>query len=505
MRAAAYVRYSSDNQRTESIDAQIRAIEEYCQRKGHILVATYIDEALTATTDNRPQFRQMITDAGMRKFEVAIVHKLDRFARDRYDSAFYKRELKKGGARLESVLEQLDGSPESIILESVLEGMAEYYSKNLARETRKGLKENALEGKHTGGRPPYGYKINPATKRLELDEKTAPAVRVYFESMAEGVPLNAIADKLNKLGYRTYSGRLFTKNSFWDWAQNKKYIGIFTWDVREAKNPDGTRNNHRKRDVELRVQIDGAVPAIVDKNLWEKVNQVLESRKKNPNAAKAKTVYLLTDLVFCGSCGAPMRGSTYRNFRHKDDPTQAYSYYRCSAKCGNKHIDRYELEHEVLIQVLDTCFTTEAEKRIVGRVRDLYEQQQRQSAENDAPVRTEIRDLERRIDNWLELIGDGVDKAILVPKINQANERKRILEQELQRIALLQSAYAITDDMIITALKKKKSLLMSEDPRIQRQTITELVEQIIVHYDNASEKHWIKLTVRIPTGVGNGT
>lgn len=150
-KAAVYARYSSENQNEESIDAQIRAIKEYCSRNNIQIVKIYTDEALTATTANRPQFLQMIKDSKLGIFDTVIVHKLDRFARNRYDSAFYKRELKLNGVRIVSVLENLDDSPESIILESVLEGMAEYYSANLAREVMKGLKEKALKCKHCGG------------------------------------------------------------------------------------------------------------------------------------------------------------------------------------------------------------------------------------------------------------------------------------------------------------------------------------------------------------------
>lgn len=160
MRAAIYARYSSDNQREESIDAQIRAIKAYAEREGHSIVKIYTDEAKSATTDNRPQFQQMIADSSSGFFDCVIVHKLDRFARDRYDSAIYKRKLKINGVSVLSVLENLDGSPESIMLESVLEGMAEYYSKNLAREVMKGMSETAYQCRHTGGTPPLGYDVD---------------------------------------------------------------------------------------------------------------------------------------------------------------------------------------------------------------------------------------------------------------------------------------------------------------------------------------------------------
>ena len=131
-RVALYARFSSDNQRTESIDAQIRAMEAYCQQHSYRIVNTYIDEAKSATSDQRPAFQRMISDSSSHTFDILLVHKLDRFARNRYDSAIYKRELRKNGVTVYSVLENLDSSPESIILESVLEGMSEYYSQTEA-------------------------------------------------------------------------------------------------------------------------------------------------------------------------------------------------------------------------------------------------------------------------------------------------------------------------------------------------------------------------------------
>ena len=138
-----YGRYLSNNQREESIDAQVRAIEEYAARNGYVIVERYIDEALTGTTDDRQSFQRMMADSKAHQWQYVIVHKLDRFARNKYDSVFHKRELKLNGVRVLSVTENLDDSPESAMLEAVLEGMAEYYSRNLSREVKKGLRENA--------------------------------------------------------------------------------------------------------------------------------------------------------------------------------------------------------------------------------------------------------------------------------------------------------------------------------------------------------------------------
>ena len=120
-KVALYARFSSDNQRSESIDAQIRAMTAYCEQHHFVIVNTYIDEAKSATTDRRPAFQQMIADSSNHTFDILLVHKLDRFARNRYDSAVYKRELKKNGVLVYSVLENLDNSPESIMMEAMYE------------------------------------------------------------------------------------------------------------------------------------------------------------------------------------------------------------------------------------------------------------------------------------------------------------------------------------------------------------------------------------------------
>ena len=204
----AYARFSSDNQREESIDAQLRAIREYCERKEYVLVDTYVDEAESAMTDDRPSFLRMIDDAENATWSVVLVHKLDRFSRNRYDSAIYKRKLKEYGIRVESVLEHLDDSPESVILESVLEGMAEYYSLNLGREVKKGHHENALKCMHNGGPPPYGFDVAP-DGTYAINEHEAEAIRKLYEMVTHGYTLQQVAAELTDQGYYRRDGKPF--------------------------------------------------------------------------------------------------------------------------------------------------------------------------------------------------------------------------------------------------------------------------------------------------------
>ena len=233
-KAVLYARFSSDNQRSESIDAQIRAMKEYCKKNSYVIVNTYIDEAKSATTDKRSSFQQMIADSKDKFFDIVLVHKLDRFARNRYDSAVYKRELKKNGVRVESVLENLDSSPESIMMESVLEGMNEYYSRNLGREVMKGMKETALQCKHTGGKPPLGYDIDEVTKKLIINEYEAETVRIIYEMYSQGYGYSDILKRMYKEDRKTKLGNNFAKNSLYSILTNPKYQGTYVYNRSSA-------------------------------------------------------------------------------------------------------------------------------------------------------------------------------------------------------------------------------------------------------------------------------
>ena len=501
LRAVAYLRYSSDNQRSESIDAQLKAVKEYCKRKGYILVGTYTDEAKSATTDRRPDFQRMIADSSIGIFDVVVVHKRDRFARDRYDSAFYKRLLKKNKVVLESVLEQFDNSPESIILESVLDGMAEYYSANLSREARKGMLENAEKGIHAGGRPPYGYKLNPITKKLEINDKTYKAVQMYFEGVANGLSVAQIADMLNEQGYRTQTGRKFTKNSFGGWAINQKYKGVYTWDVSSPKDEDGKRNTHKKKPVDQQTIIPGAVPAIVSEDLWEKVNTVMADRKKKPGAFKSKITYLLTGKVRCGKCGANYAGNSYVNHKGGNHLT----YYRCAAKCGNTGVRKVDLERIVIEHLVEICFTAEAMQEIARKVQELYREQKASSQQDVQPIKRELSEIEKKLNNWIEAIGEGLlDKNVLAEKIKEANQRKVILESELHHIEVMNSINDIDAQLIIGLLEQKKHSLFSDSDEEKKQVLQEFVQEVIILPSRDINNFYVELTCRVFNGGGGG-
>ncbi len=208
MNGVIYARYSSDNQREESIDGQLRECKAFAEKNDIRIIDSYIDRALSAKTDNRPAFQQMINDSSKGLFDVIIVWKLDRFARNRYDSAHYKNLLKKNNVRVISATEAISEGAEGIILESVLEGMAEYYSVELAEKINRGLTENALKCKYNGGSLALGYRID-SEQHYQIDPMTAPIVREIFESYKSGMTQQEIADSLNNKGFRTQRGSKF--------------------------------------------------------------------------------------------------------------------------------------------------------------------------------------------------------------------------------------------------------------------------------------------------------
>ena len=283
MTAVIYARYSSDNQREESIEGQIRECTAYAEKNGITVIKHYIDRAFSAKTDNRPEFQQMIKDSGKKLFDVVLVWKFDRFARNRFDSANYKMILKKNGVHLISVMEPIAEGSQGILVETLLEGMAEYYSAELSEKVIRGQTENALKGKCTGGTGTIGYKIDE-DKFYHLDPLTAPLVLEAFQRYDNGDKMVEIVNFLNDKGVRNMLGGKMTHSSVNTMLKNRRYIGELSF--RDIVVPD-------------------AIPVIVPKDLFDRVQKRLDKNKRAPACGKADEEYLLTTKLFCGKCGAP--------------------------------------------------------------------------------------------------------------------------------------------------------------------------------------------------------
>ncbi|EKQ57255.1 MULTISPECIES: recombinase family protein [unclassified Clostridium] len=482
MKAAIYARYSSDNQREESIDAQIRAIKEYADKNGIIITKIYTDEARSATTDNRPRFLEMIKDSEFGLFDAVIVHKLDRFSRDRYDSAHYKRILKKNNVRLISVLEHLDDSPESIILESVLQGMAEYYSKNLAREVMKGMKETALQCKHTGGKPPLGYDVDPATKKYIVNQYEASSIKLIFQMYSEGYGYSQIINKLNLLGYKTKTGKPFGKNSLSEILRNEKYIGIYVFN-KVPKMVDGKRNSHRFKNSEEIIRIPDGLPAIVDEETFNKVAKRMIGNKRNATN-KAKEPYILSGKIFCGSCGAAMIGHTSHSGRNKTK----YSTYNCGTRyrtkqCKMKNIQKEYIEDLTLTEIKNKILNPSSIKKLTKKLIAHYSKMINDNADELKQLDKRLKELQFEIDNIVEAISKGMFHISFKEKMDTLETEKIKISGYINELQAAMNSSQLNEKLIEQYLMKDFKAINEKSANDLKTIINTYVESIQVYDD----------------------
>ncbi len=491
--AALYARFSSDNQREESIEAQIRAIGEYCNRNGLTIVDQYIDRAKSATTDRRPEFQRMIAESSTGKFSTVIVHKLDRFSRDKYDSASYKRKLRMNGVRVVSVLENLDDSPESIILESVIEGMAQYYSANLAREVKKGMTETALKCQHTGGIPPTGYKVDKETKRLEIDEDEAVIVRRIFELYNAGLGYAAICEDLNSSGFKTKLGVSFGKNSIRSILLNEKYTGTYIFNRAAAHDINRRRNNNKSKPFEDIIRIEGGCPSIITHETFNAAQVRMSMNARAPGRYVAIEPYLLSGLIYCGKCGAAYTGNRKSNGRQK----ALYVTYRCGRRirshdCDNKEIRREYVEGLVLDLLEKRFFNDAAITRLTAKLNQHIQAQAVQSSNIIPQTRKKLDRINQQMNNLIAAISDGLYQPSMKEKLNGLEAEKIKLESELKLLSEVQPEIPpITEGMIRETLINFKHFVKTRNiPEVAR-FIQSYVERVEVFEDD------IKVTFKV--------
>ncbi len=490
-RVALYARYSSENQRSESISAQVRAMEEYCKQHNYIIVERYVDEAKTATNDKRNSFQKMIADSSNKTFDIVLVHKLDRFARNRYDSAIYKRELRKNGVMVYSVLENLNDSPESVILESLLEGMNEYYSKNLGRESLKGLKENAYQCKHTGGKPPLGYDIDKETKRLVINTQEAETVRIIFDLYSKGYGYSYILEELHNRELRTKKGLPFQKNSLYSILTNPKYQGTYVFNRSSAKCYSGTRNTHSYKDEEDIIAIDGGCPQIVTKETYEKVQKRITDNKNSGGRYTAKENYLLSGKVFCADCGKAMVGNKRYCGRNK----ALYVTYRCPSKryaCSNKEINRGYLDTYLIKLVEENILNKSSLKKIVRNI--LKRAQTGSDPRIERAIKRDLEEVNIALKNVADLVATGLVSEALIEKINELEQEKASLESKLATLTCVDKTPYIDAGYI---LSQYEEIRYTPSAPSYKDFIGSLIDKIVVG------KYRVEVTLRTGLDIFN--
>lgn len=434
---------------------------------------------------NRPEFQQMITDSANKSFDAIIVHKLDRFSRDRYDSAFYKRSLKRNGIKLFSVSENLDDSPESIILESVLEGMAEYYSKNLAREVQKGQKENAYQCRHTGGVPPLGYDVDLTTKRLIINPFEAEAVKLIFRRFLNGFSYDDILTELNILGIKGKRGKELGNNSLHSILKNEKYTGTYIYNKSAAKDADGKRNGHAYKPKDEWIIIEDGCPAIISKEDFADVQIVLLKRMQTRKSSRAIETYLLTGKMVCGICGGSYVGS--RRARGDKSIYAAYGCnlrYRSDNQCENKEISKTYIEGWIFEQLNCYVFNDYYIPYVTKEYNRYINDKSRKYSGQYQAYTIRLKEIQKDIDKIVTLL----------LQTNSPTLIKRLDELEADRVQVECALEQLNRDNLCTAFTEKdikavfvgiREKLKSGNLKSIKQVIDTYINQIVIYPNEA--------------------
>lgn len=391
--AVIYARYSDGRQREESIEDQVRVCREAASRSGDCIVRVYADKATSGTTtDHRAAFAEMIADSARGEWELVYVYKLDRFARNRYDSAVNKNKLKRNGVRLVSATENIQEGPDGILLEALLEGMAEYYSANLSENVRRGLHGNALKCRHNGVSI-FGYR-HTADGGFELDPETAPVVRRVFDMYLGGAGMPEIVEMLAP--FRTYRGAKFRMNTVSRMLRREQYAGVYLFGE---------------------VRVEGGMPAIVTVDEFERVQAMLASRTRR---RRDKVEYLLTGRLF------DTDGNRYESMSGHGKSGKKYSYYRCR-ETGHS-VRRETLEAAVAGAVSEFISSDHVASIIADMVLEEQDEALSDDIEAMGALRGRLEQIERERSRAIDLAVKTDENAAFVAKVEElSREREAVL------------------------------------------------------------------------------
>ena len=454
-KAVIYARYSSDRQTEQSIEGQLRDCNEYAKCNNIIVVDTYIDRAMTGTNDKRIDFQRMLKDSAKRAWDYVLVWKTDRFGRNKYEIAMNKHTLKINGIRLIPVKENIPDGPEGIILESLLEGMAEYYSAELSQKVKRGMRESRNKGNFTGGFILFGYRVE--NKKVVIHEEEARIVRRMFEDCASGKQVKTIIEELNEKGILN-RGKPFSKNTVYFLLSNEKYAGI-------------CRHNNEV--------FTNIYPRIVPNEIFSLVSKkIADNRygKHNPNV-----YYLLRNRMFCGYCGKPVNSETGTS-----QSGEVKRYYKCSGKRIDKSCPSNSIRKDLIEQiVLDTTYealsSDENIKLLTDKIMAEYDRKN-----NDKSLlnylTSELCKTEKAIDNVLSAMEQGLFTNSTKERLEQLEKRKNDLNEKIAlehsktKLSITESDIRI---YIYEALKKEPRLMV--DALIKKVVLYN--DKIEIHYN----------------------
>ncbi len=403
--AVIYARYSSDAQTEQSIEGQLRVCEEFAKKNDYLIVDTYIDRAMTGTNDNRYDFQRMLKDSAKKQWQVVLVYKLDRFARNRYESILNRKRLTDNGVSLVSAMENIPDTPEGKLFTSIIEGYNEYFSEDVRQKVKRGMRETRMKGLYQGGGIPYGYKVE--NRKIIIDEETAEVVRYIFEQYALGVFTKDIIASLNNRGILHY-GKPWAMNTVYGILGNEKYSGKYY------------------HEEEL---IENMYPRIVSDETFQIVRKKIKQNKHGKRSVRA--VYLLRHKLRCGYCGQPISADTGT----ARDKTVVH-YYKCLGRKKYRNgCQKTILKKEFLEEMVVNSIIEELEKpsNIDNIVKGIMKRQDQKPDERGALslLIKEKQRVDRTLDNMMSALERGIVSRTANKRINELENQQDELERQI--------------------------------------------------------------------------
>ncbi len=501
IKAAIYARFSSEQQDNATIETQIAECMRKIESLNGIVVKVYRDEAKSGRVEDRPDFQLMVREAihKSRPFDMVVVRKFDRFARDVAISRQYKVILRKAGVKVISVHEELDSETAAgNFMETILEGLSEFYSRNLAVETKSGQETNTKRGYRCGGNAPLGYKnvkkTDPETLKvrtvLEIDENEAPIIRLVFRRYAAGIGMKTIINELYKMGYQPRKAKGWAANSMSSILHNETYSGTLVW--RKNKNPDSW------------IKVPGKVPALIDEETWEQVQKRLERNKvtmKPRSVTQSK--HPLAGMIVCDKCGG--------SFVIGSNPNNRGWYLVCrnhrdTRKCANaRHIKEAHLIDAIKDVLSEKVLTT-------ANVKKALEQYKRELDQSAASAVAEMSKKQRELDLIEKHESQMMDELILqdLPResvkrklkdLNEARERVLASVETLNREISKKSNLIVSDADVKASVCMLHARLMNSE----EQQLKELLETLHLHVRVCENQLKIETASELIRGCPNGT
>lgn len=411
--AVDYSRYSSDRQNESSIEAQQAELDRYAASHGIQIIERYVDRAKSARSDQRPAFLQLLEDLKARPVDFVLVHKWDRFARNRYHAEIYKRLITERGAKLITIAQDFGDGPEAVILEALMQGMAEYYSLNLATEVIKGRKVKLSKGEHPGGTYPFGY-LSDSHGGYVIEEVEAYYLRRLAQAVLDGTPsYSEIIREMTSVGVLGRRGRPISPGNVSTMLKNPIYAGIY--EARAGDQVSIIHNHH---------------PAIFTEEYQQEVIRVLATKKNVGRCAENHRKYLCTGFTYCASCGAPMYGHAQK----KDG--REYISYVCYKSCGGVRMIRADELDRAACEYVRALLSPSVREQLTAAFRAYLADRRAQQQRSVPDAKREISRLQSQIDALMGNLSSGVLPPAVLERIG-----KQVTDLENQ-IAVIQAASA---------------------------------------------------------------